>query len=97
MVNPQPAPSRYWWEKLFGIDVAYAHNVPSDWYMVSANGGEPYRLTNLNAIGMYGHLSPDGRQVAFINASGLYIMNADGSSPTMLSDQDYIGTVDWIP
>jgi Tol biopolymer transport system component len=97
MVNPQPAPSRYWWEKLFGIEVASAHNIPSDWYMVSANGGEPYRLTNFNAIGMYGHLSPDGRKVAFISASGLYIMNGDGSSPTMLSDQVYIGTVDWIP
>lgn len=97
MVNPQPAPSIYWWEKLFGVHVASAHNVPSDWYLVSANGGEPYRLTNLNAIGMYAARSPDGRKMAFISAAGLFIMNLDGSSPTMLSDQVYIGTVDWIP
>jgi Tol biopolymer transport system component len=97
MVNPQPAPSSYWWEKLLGIEMASAHNVPSDWYMVSAKGGEPYRLTNLNAIGMYGHLSPDGKKMAFISASGLFIMNVDGSSPVQLSDQVYVGTVDWIP
>jgi dipeptidyl aminopeptidase/acylaminoacyl peptidase len=97
MVNFQPAPTRFWWEKLLGVEVASAHSVPSDWYMVSIGGGEPQRLTNLNDVGMSADLSPDGQRVAFISATGLYIMNLDGSDIYMLSNHVYIGTVDWIP
>jgi Tol biopolymer transport system component len=97
MVNPQPMPTNSWLENLLGVKVASAHTVPSDWYEVSIGGGEPRRLTNLNDVGMYADLSPDGQQVAFISATGLFIMSLDGTNLYNLSNQVYIGTVDWIP
>jgi Tol biopolymer transport system component len=97
MVNIQPAPASSWLDKLFGIETASAHTVPSDWYSVTISGGQPQRLTNLYDIGMYGDLSPDGQQIVFISATGLYIMNVDGSDLFTLSNQVYVGTVDWIP
>ena len=97
MVNLQPAPASSWLEKLFGVDVVSAHNVPSDWYRAPLSGGVPQRLTNLNEVNLNGDLSPDGSQLAFIGASGLYVMNIDGSSLIQLSNDVMIGTVDWIP
>ncbi len=86
-----------WFEKLWGIQVVSAHSVPSDWYSVSIKGGQPTRITNLNDTGLYADLSPDGRHMAFIGATGLYIMKLNGSELVTLSTQVFIGTVDWIP
>ncbi len=97
MVNAQPEPASFWWEKLFGIEIASAHSVPSDWYIVSVKGGQPQRITNMNDTGLYADLSPDGRHMAFISATGLYIMKLNGSELVALSTQVFIGTVDWIP
>jgi hypothetical protein len=77
--------------------VASAHNVPSDWYQALSIGGTPQRLTNLNDTGLYGALSPDGKQMAFICASGLNVMNLDGSGLTQLSGDVMVGTIDWLP
>jgi Tol biopolymer transport system component len=97
MANTRQFPQSSWLEKLLGVEVASAHNVPSDWYIVSASGGELRRLTNMNNSGMAADLSPDGQQMAFISATGLYIMKVDGSDLYNLSNQTYLGTVDWIP
>ena len=97
MVNPQPQPTRNWLEKLFGVQVVSAHNVPSDWYRAPVSGGTPQRLTNLEEVNLNGDLSPDGSQMAFICAGGVYVMNIDGSNLVQLSNDVMIGTVDWIP
>jgi Tol biopolymer transport system component len=97
MVNVQPAPASSWLDRLLGIEQASAHTVPSDWYISPVQGGTAQQLTNLGDVGMYGDLSPDGRQLVFISATGLHIMNLDGSDLYDLSNQVYIGTVDWIP
>jgi Tol biopolymer transport system component len=96
MVNAQPAPASSWLEDLFGVITVSAHNVPSDWYTAPITGGNPQRLTELNEVNLIGDLSPDGSQMAFIGASGLYVMNIDGSGMVKLSDRLLIGTVDWI-
>jgi Tol biopolymer transport system component len=96
-VNPQPASPDSWLDRLLGVRTALAHNVPSDWYTVSAAGGESQRLTNLNDTGMFADLSPDGSRVAFISATGFFIMNTDGSDLFRVSSQVFIGTLDWIP
>ncbi len=97
MVNSQPASSSSWWEKFFGVETASAHNVPSDWYALPTSGGEPQQLTHLNMIGLNGARSPDGRRIAFISSTGLFMMNVDGSDPFTLSNLAYVGSVDWIP
>ncbi len=97
MVNPQPEPASSWLDKLFGLQIASAHNVPSDWYWTPLNGGSPQRLTSLYDVNLNGDLSPDGSQMAFIGASGLYVMNTDGSNLELLTNDLFIGTVSWLP
>jgi hypothetical protein len=98
-VNPQPAvsPTPTLLERLFGISLTSAHNVPSDWYGITQATGQIQRLTTLGDTGMYATLSPDGRRMAFIAQSGIYVMNLDGTQLTQLTDQIATGTVDWQP
>jgi Tol biopolymer transport system component len=87
-----------WFERLMGIQVAKAHNVPSDWWSVPVNGGTPTQLTNIQSINLFGSISPDKRYVASLSGEGIFVMNLDGSNPTMLvSDPDVHGTLNWIP
>ncbi len=97
MVNFQPQPTRTWLDRLLGVQIASAHSVPSDWYRVALGNQTPQRLTNMDAINLNGALSPDGRQLAFIAALGVYVMNVDGSNLNKLSDDIMIGTLNWIP
>jgi Tol biopolymer transport system component len=97
MVNLQPTPTSSLWEKIFGIEVASAHSVPSDWYRAPPSGGTPQRLTYLEDVNLNGDLSPNGSQFAFTTASGLYVMNIDGSNLIQLTKDVMTGTVNWLP
>jgi hypothetical protein len=56
----------------------------------------PERLTSLGDLFLNGDLSPDGSQMAFISASGLYVLNMDGSGLNQISSEVLVGTVSWI-
>lgn len=86
-----------WFDQLLGVQVAEAHNVPSEWWRVPTADGKPQQLTNIADTGMYGDFSPDGQHVAFISANGLFVMNPDGTNLTQLAQGGPSGTVDWIP
>ncbi len=93
----EPAPLS-WLEQLAGVQVARAHNVPSDWWRVPVSGGEPERLTEIFLSGMYAVFSPDGGHLAFISNTGLHVMPADGGEVlTLIEAPDFYGTLDWIP
>ncbi|MGZ9234538.1 MAG: hypothetical protein ACXW4E_03360, partial [Anaerolineales bacterium] len=53
-----------WLEQLLGIQVARAHNVPSDWWSVPISGGEPTQLTNIQTVNLFGSISPDEQHIA---------------------------------
>jgi Tol biopolymer transport system component len=95
--NSSPAPTPTFWDRLLGIKIVSAHNIPSDWYIIPVTGGTAVRLTNLEDIGMYASLSPDKKMVGFISQTGLYVMNLDGSNINQLNDLVATGTVSWIP
>jgi Tol biopolymer transport system component len=97
MVNANRIVRRSWLEALMGVEIASAHNLPSDWYTVSTTGGKPQRVTHINNFGMAAALSPDGKQIAFTSATGLYLMNLDGSNIFHITDRVFSGSVDWIP
>lgn len=97
---PQPGQSyqRNFFERLMGIQVAKAHDVPSDWWSVPVTGGVPTQLTHLQTINLFASLSPDGRQIASISGEGIFLMDLDGSNLTQLvSDSGIYGTVTWLP
>ncbi len=61
-------------------------------------GGSPRRLGDL--VGNAGSWSPDGKRLAYSNASTLYVANADGSDPrklVALNNTDVIQELVWSP
>ena len=84
-------------ERAMGIQVAKAHNVPSDWWSVPVTGGTPTQLTNIRTINLFASLSPDQKHVASLSGEGLFVMDLDGSNLTQLVvDSGVHGTVSWI-
>ncbi|HKZ69692.1 MAG TPA: hypothetical protein VJ020_06415, partial [Anaerolineales bacterium] len=78
-----PTPALSWLDWLTGVRIASAHTVPSDFYSLSlGSDGPPLRLTELYDTGMYGDFSPDGQWIAFISASGIYVMDPLGEEVT---------------
>ena len=97
---PEPSQSYQpnFFERWMGIQVAKAHDVPSDWWSVPVTGGVPTRLTNLQTINLFASISPDGQHIASLSGEGIFVMDLDGSNLTQLvSDSGVHGTVSWIP
>jgi Tol biopolymer transport system component len=87
-----------WWEKLMGVQIALAHDVPSDFWRVSLNDGSVIQVTQLQDQGMYGTFSPEGDVIAFISATGLYVMHPDGSQLVqVIASTSLYGNLEWIP
>lgn len=97
-VSATSAPSGLTWlDRLLGVRAAAAHSVPSDWWRIPVAGGQPEQLTNVLDVGLNGAYAPDGQHIAFIAASGVYVMNPDGSGLTKLSGEIAAGGITWIP
>ena len=87
---------------LIGLDIKQVLRngaVPSDWWSVPLAGGEPNRLTNIQALALFGNFSPDKKHIAVFNADGIFVMTPDGSGLTSVIDDvgQIYGTVSWIP
>lgn len=85
------------WERLLGVEVALAHNVPSDWWRVPTGGGELERITALSEIGIAGTVLPNTEQIAFVSQTGLFTMALDGSSLEKQLETMAGGFAVWIP
>ncbi len=88
-----------WLDKLMGVIIAKAHNVPSDWWSVPVTGGNITQLTNIQTTNLFASFAPDGKHIASYSANGIFVMKPDGSELTMLipNPQSVPGTVTWIP
>jgi Tol biopolymer transport system component len=96
-VTNQPKVLRSWFDRLLGVTVAEAHNIPSDLWSVPASGGKPRNLAHLNDIGLYPAFSPDGSHIAFLSFTGIYVMNPDGTQLAQISALGGAGTLEWLP
>lgn len=94
----EPAAARLWWEKVFGVQVAAAHNLPSDWYRVPVTGGAPERLTEIDGVGLYGRFVLSGLPLfAFASQEGLYEMTGDGTNVTKWLEGTFTDSLAWAP
>lgn len=63
------------------------------------DGAHPMQLTG--AGGINPAWSPDGTRIAYrggpLNDRGIYVMDADGSNPTLLAEASYRSDPDWSP
>jgi Tol biopolymer transport system component len=83
-------------EHLLGVGIASAHDVASDWWRVPVSGGQAERLTHITRSGLYGDFAPDGRYMAFVDTTGLYVMPPDGSEVLQLLDMPGSGIMSWV-
>lgn len=96
--GPSQAYQPSWLDKIMGVSVAKAHNIPSDWWSVPVEGGTPIRLTNIQDTGLFASISLDQQHLVSLSAEGIFIMDLDGSNLTQLIfDPGVHGTVSWIP
>ncbi|HRQ38491.1 MAG TPA: hypothetical protein PLD25_11300 [Chloroflexota bacterium] len=94
----EPSPVQSWWQKMWGVQVAAAHNLPSDWYRIPVAGGEPERLTELNGVGLYGRFAPDGVSLfAFVSQGGIYEMATDGTDLRKWLEGTFTDSLAWTP
>ena len=73
-------------DRLLGVQIAYAHadhNVPSDWWRISVNGGEPEQVTFFEDIILHGDFKPDTGQLIFSTQTGLFSLEPDQSVETI--------------
>jgi hypothetical protein len=96
---PWAATVPLWWERLLGITVAEAHNVPSEWWSVPTAGGEVRQLTHLGQTGLFASLAPDAQHIASYSSNILLVLNPDLSGATQIFNEvgGAYGTVNWIP
>ena len=83
-------------DRLLGVQAAAAHAVPSDWWRVPLNGGEPERLTQLNEINMYADLSRDEEWHAFSGGTGLYVMDVGDWAVEKLVELEAASSLSWV-
>ena len=86
-----------WWQRLLGVKTTAAHNLPSDWWHVPITGGEPELVADIGDVGLHGVFSPDGRYIAYISSSGLYLMNPDGTNRQQLLETTALNGLSWVP
>jgi TolB protein len=77
--------------------VAYAHSVPFDIWMVDVDGSNARRLTNVDQHVDFPTWSADGRWIAFTGEPGLYLINADGTQLSQLSQEGLPSGLTWTP
>ncbi|MEP7133681.1 MAG: hypothetical protein ABI904_01995 [Chloroflexota bacterium] len=87
-----------WLDRLMGVQVVHAHNVPSDWWSVPISGGTSTRLTQLQTTKLFASISPDKKHIASSSADGIFVMQPDGSNLIqVVSDPGISSTLNWIP
>jgi hypothetical protein len=90
--------------------MAFSSGRPPDFihdiYTMNLDGSNQINLTNTPDLNeMHPDFSPDGSQICFSRdshgrpkpASGIYVMDADGSDPTLLAGESGAGQCDWSP
>lgn len=100
-LSASPAPALTWLDQLFGVTVASAHNIPSDWWSVPLDGGTATQLTHLQTTALFASFSPDPSQklLASYSGGGIFVMNPDGTDLQRLSNEmgGLPSTLHWIP
>jgi Tol biopolymer transport system component len=96
--SPIQAYESTWWDRLMGVQIAKAHDVPSDWWSVPVSGGAATRLTQLQTIRLFASISPDKKYLASMSGEGILVMGLDGSNVRQLFfDPGVSSVVNWIP
>jgi Tol biopolymer transport system component len=73
----------------------FAHGNPWDIWTFDTSGGDPLRLSYVNADDPSPTWSPDGRYLAFWSGGGLYLVGAAGGDLRKVRELGGYGPLDW--
>jgi hypothetical protein len=97
-VDLPPATSLSPLDRLMGVEVAYAHSVPSDWWRLAIDADSQLeRLTTIAKIGLYGDFDDSGRNLYFVAADGVFVMGPNGQDVTQLATTPTVPSIDRTP
>ncbi|MFK7802858.1 MAG: TolB family protein [Anaerolineae bacterium] len=91
---------RKWWEVVLGIQGVSAHvdhNIPSDWWRVSVEGGEPEKVASVQQIISHGSFDASGEILFYATDSGVFQLPISGSNPEPIPIQNRYRYVEWAP
>lgn len=74
---------------------AEAHGLPWDLYLVTVDGSKFTRLTNIGSDSPVPAWSADGKQIAFFDATGIYMLDVGTKKITQVSYSRGYGGFDW--
>lgn len=92
-LQPAALESPGWLDRLMGVEPAFAHGLPWDFWTIPAAGGEPTKLTNWATDGAVLSWSPGGDGLALMHQGGLFVQT--NGEPVMLAETPLHGGVDW--
>jgi len=92
---PSGAPplGRLFWDRLLGVQVAYAHGLPWDYWTVPTAGGPPTMISEWSTDGTVLDWSPDGDRLAMMHLGGLFVTTE--GEPIFLTETPNHGGIDW--
>lgn len=90
---------RNWWDDLFGVRTAYAHNLPANWWRVPVTGGAPQQVSFDVFTQLNGALSPDGGWLLSASDQGLFLVDLASGQVTFIlkGSVQFYAAVDWRP
>jgi Tol biopolymer transport system component len=77
------------------LNTASAHGLPWDLWLVNLDGTKFERLTQIGADSPYPTWSPDGKFVAFMDFTGMYVVNRQSKEGYLISMNGGHGALDW--
>lgn len=79
------------------LDMPLQHGIPVDLWIADVATGDTKEITKYLLDSPFPTWSADGKQLAFISANGLYILNPDGAGLSIVSPMSLHGEIDWAP
>jgi Tol biopolymer transport system component len=77
------------------VQVAHAHGLPWDLWLVTADGTRFERLTEAGLDSPYPAWSPDGKFIAFMDLTGIYVVDRQQKTAYRVSTRIGHGSLDW--
>lgn len=77
------------------VETAQAHGLPWDLWLVNPTGTKFERLTNIGSDSPVPAWSRDGKQIAFFDATGIYLLDWQTKSIRQVSNSRGYGGFDW--
>lgn len=83
-------------DQLLGVQVAWAHGIPADLWVINMPGKAPQRVTRKDFDDPRAAWSPDGTRIVFASGSGgVVLLDLGSGREVVLTDKGDYGGISW--